>query len=174
MNKKILGVFASLVFVAMIVTPVLAKPTQGQKVAITLTWTRTLRIQDPPVFTGVVMHRHVYIEWSVVLEIEDGPTLTGTGTSIRDNVRMPQKDGDTVVIRDVTELWFPDQQGGFEGRGVIMIDGLTSPGVWEQAKAHELLQGTGEFEGQTLNAGHHWEEPSGAIVWTGYWLKYEP
>jgi hypothetical protein len=38
-------------------------------------------------------------------------------------------------------------------------------------KAHGLLIGYGDFEGQTINAGHKWQAPTGEIVWTGYLLK---
>jgi hypothetical protein len=171
-QKKILGIAIILVFVAILIAPVFADPTKGQKAAITLTWTRTKRIQGPPRFTGNVMHRDVYVEWSVVLEIEGGPTLTGTAKTERKNVRVPQPDGANLVLRDYYELWFATQGGGFEGNALVMLEGFMGGGVWEKSKAHGLFQGTDAFEGQTLNAGHGWKEQDGGIVWTGYLLKY--
>ena len=38
-------------------------------------------------------------------------------------------------------------------------------------KAHVLLVGYGDFEGQTLNVGHHWGVFGGGIAWDGYLLK---
>jgi hypothetical protein len=63
--------------------------------------------------------------------------------------------------------------GTFEGQAIIVLQDYTIvEGVpdYVRGKAHALLQGTGAFEGQTINAGHKWV-PFGPITWSGFLLE---
>jgi hypothetical protein len=165
-KKKILGVFGCLLIVAMLTTPVFADPTKGQKASITLRWFRTDRLTVDEWWSNGVRHRHVHVWWNVVLEIDGGPTLLGTAFTERDAVRVMQSDGPNNVLNDYYMLTFDG--GGFEGNALILTQNVGTPTF--RVKAHGLLMGTGDFEGQTINAGHHWVA-GGPPVWTGYLLK---
>lgn len=167
MNKKILMVAVALMAVVMLATPVFADPTQGQKAAITINWTRTNRITvDEWWSSDLVRHRHMHVWWDVELIIDGGPPLPGTGYTERDAVRVTQKDGFNNVLHDYYVLTFDG--GGFEGNALIMVQNQGTPDF--RGRAHGLFMGTGDFEGQTINAGHGWV-PAGPPVWTGYLLK---
>lgn len=170
MKKKILGIFASLLFLAMLATPAFAKPTKGQKAAITLDFTRTSKtLLEPNRITGSVTHSHYLVTWDVTLEFENGTILEGEADNERYEVTVPQKDGANKVVRGYYEFTFPG--GGFEGRELLILEGFVS-GTWEKSKVYALFHGTGGFEGQTINVGHTWGAPGSAPAeWTGYWLK---
>jgi hypothetical protein len=174
MNKKISGIFVSLVCLVMLTIPAFASPTQGQKAAITLTWTNLNSVTIEVKISGNVVHRYLHVTWDVELAIDGGPTLYGTSSGKREMLVVPQKDGRRLVVVDYCELSFPEEEGGFEGNALIMMEGfsLGPPQIWERSKGHGLLQGTGAFEGQTINAGRHWH-PFGEsqTIWTGYLLK---
>ena len=170
MNRKIIVIVLALA-VAMLATPVLAKPTKGQKVPVTITFlgqvAEPIKVND----TGVVQHRHGLANWTIVLAIEGGPSYPGEAIlNERYVLIVPQKDGNTMIMRESYEIWFPSAGGGFEGTAQIMMDGVGNP-LEVKGKAHALLIGTGAFEGKTINAGHHWGTPSLPLHWDGYLLK---
>ena len=176
LNKKVLGIALTVFFLAMLAIPVCASPTKGNKVAVTITWTSAgvTYVDDA---TGNVVHRHAEGNWDpLVLEIDGGPTYTGSAVNtVREGLRVPQKDGLNIIMREYLEMWFPSAGGGFKGHILVWMDGITGPPLTvKRARAHGLLQGYGAFEGQTLNAGHKWREPGPEIVWTGYLLKPLP
>ena len=178
-NKKVLGIAVFLMVAAMLATPVMAVPTKGRKAAITLKFALPPvgGPVEPPKPTGGVLHMHMSQTFNVELEIYGGLTYFGTATTDRQMLFVPQKNGMNLLMRDDYVLSFPDQQGGFEGNAMVLLDGVTTePSLsWEMGKAHALFTGTGAFEGQTINAGSHWapwEPPTPpAIVWHGYLLK---
>jgi hypothetical protein len=92
--------------------------------------------------------------------------IVGTLVIERKFVRVPQKDGFRIIFQDRYEFDFGD--GGFEGNGNLIIEV-----GWGQTLAYGMYQGTGAFEGQTLNIGHTWAEYGGGqpTPWYGYWLK---
>ncbi len=169
MNKKILGVFIGLLAIAMLAIPVYASPTKGQKVPITIRWTLVPGGYLGSNYTGIVEHRHALGTWNVTLAIDGGATYNGTFAAVREVLIVPKKDGNNILWRERGEMWFPSAGGGFEGNFCVLMDGVGNP-LEMRAKAHGLLQGYGAFEGQTINAGHHWVG-LGPIVWTGYLLK---
>ena len=173
MNKKILVVFVAVLAIAIFVTPVFAKPTKGQKVAITLIWSRTSKVVVDEWVSGKVTHRLVHLTWNVTIKFEDETTLNGTAVEERKVVLVPQKVGSKNVIRVNSELSFPSEGGGFEGYYLLILAGFTGPPppMWEKSKVHGLFRGTGAFKGQTLNVGHTWKPFGASIGWTGYWLK---
>ena len=191
MNKKILGIVFSIAILAMLVAPVLAKPTNGpNKVAVTVTLSN-MQIIGAPEFNPTGNVNHVYFpcqRYQVSIKIEpDGPTLLGTVDIERKlvAVKQPNKGYDPPagdmkwIFTDYLVFKFDgdDPETGFVGNGKVIIDGATqgTAAPWEKARANGLFQGTGDFEGQTLNVGRHWSEPTGygTIEWYGYWLKYE-
>lgn len=175
-KKKVLVIAVALMAVAMVVTPVMAAPTKGQKAAITLTFAvpPVGGPVEPPKPTGGVLHMHVSQTFDVELAIDDGPIYSGTAVIDRKMLFVPQENGMNLRMVDDYLLSFPDQQGGFEGKANVLLDGVvTEPGLsWEMGRSHALFTGTGAFRGQTINAGSHWAPPQpSAIVWTGYLLK---
>jgi hypothetical protein len=108
MNKKILGVVASLLFLAILVTPAFADPTNGNKVAVTLVM---VRIGAPtqlesPVTTGPVPHIHQQTNYKATIVFEDGTILEGDDPTIpnlvveRKVVVVPQKEGEKRIFTD--------------------------------------------------------------------------
>ena len=88
-------------------------------------------------------------------------------------VQRVLKDNGKMIIVDYYVFTFGD--GGFEGNGLVILDGFVPapppPASWEQSLARGLFQGTGAFEGQTLNVGHPFWSMPGPPTWIGYWLK---
>ena len=186
MKKKIMMILVSVLTVAMLAVPVIAKPTNGpNKVAVTVTLSNMQIVGGfDVVFTGNVVHLYFPCQrYDVTIEIEpDGPTLYGTLDIERKFVIVLQPHngyGTKMIATDYLVFTFPgdDPDTGFVGNGKVIIDGATlgSAAPWEKARASGMFQGTGDFEGQTLNVGRHWTEPTeyGTIEWTGYWLKYQ-
>ena len=124
--------------------------------------------------TGPIAHRQQTQGYDITLEITGGDTLTGTAVVERKIVALPQKNkGNKVILTDYYVFDFGD--GGFEGNGKVILDNMGPPiPPAPQSLAYGMFQGTGDYEGQTLNIGHGWEA-FGAEVnpWTGYWLKYQ-
>lgn len=175
MNKKVLGITVVLMAIAMLVAPVMADPTQGQKTAVTVNIAGGPPTDiDPPVTTGPVTHKYQeQFMHTVTITFEDGSTLDGTATVERKVVYVPQHGAMRWIFTDYYEFDFGE--GGFVGNGKTILDGVvfTATGIsWQASLAYGLFHGTGEFEGQTLNIGHTWGEPgSEQSAWTGYWLK---
>jgi len=179
MKKKIFYVFVSLAFLAMLVIPAFASPTKGNKVAVTLVFVeRTGRTIIEDKYSNGIRHRLLELTYNVELQVADGPTLEGTAFWERMSV-LNLKSAKNVC-REYYEFWFENEGGGFEGNCLLIMDGFVpgtgpgNPATWEKSKVYGLFQGTEAFEGQTLNVGHPWEEPTGTIVWTGYLLKPLP
>ena len=171
-KSKVLVIAVAFLAVAILATPVLAAPT-NKKVPITIYWTQMGPPTPEPGFpkdTGIVRHGHATLTWGVEIEIDGVPTYTGTAFTHRYVVNVPQKDGNKISFREVYEMEINEADGGFVGSALILMDGIY--GDSPKAKAHGLLQGYGDFEGQTINAGHHWV-PMGPPMWEGYLLKEE-
>ena len=158
MNKELLGFALAFIFSAMLAAPVMADPTKGKKVAVTITWTNPAGTPVGIDETGIVVHRHGVGTWDVELEIDAGATYTGAAVdTVREVLAVPQRDGVSLVWREYFETWFESAGGGFAGNMMVLMDGTTGPSP--RAKAHGLLHGYGMFEGQTINGGHHWVRP---------------
>ncbi len=184
MRKKIM-LFSIMLLALLIVSaiPVYAVPTKGNKVAVTLNMTRDPSLDEEisVVITGPITHRHVIQYYYATITFDDGTILAGDDPEItnlvveREVVFVPQKEGEKRIFTDYYEFTFGD--GGFEGQGTVILDGFVlndpPPGAtWISSKAYGLFQGTGAFEGQTLNVGHTWGAPGSSVAdWTGYWLK---
>ena len=173
--KKIAVVVSAfaLFMLVLAVVPVMAAPTEGQKVEIEMKWT--------PIMSSIVVlenrlsndvtHRHVTLTWNVELKIVGGDTYVGTAFNDRVAVYVPQEDGQNRIFRDYYELSFPSEGGGFKGNAMVFTPGWVA-GVYEGVKTHGVFHGTDNFEGQTINAGAMpWEPYNPSMVWPGYLLK---
>ena len=175
-NKKILMLLVSVLAVVMFAVPIMAKPTNGPiKVYIEVDMTRNdgggSGIEmSPDVYTGPIRHRHLLQGYDVTITFADGSTLMGTLELERKVVLVPQKESMKRIFTDYYLFTFDgdDEDTGFVGNGKVILDGVKS-----QSLAWGLFQGTGDFEGQTLNIGHPWEAYGGGApnLWVGYWLK---
>ena len=175
LNRKILGICVVLLAVAMLATPVLAAPTNGQKVPITIHFANQQTTYTSEEITGNVIHRTADVTYDIAIDVDGVPTYTGTASALRNILIVPREVGVDLVLQDDYVFMIDDEEGTFEGSALILLKGYiaptqTTPPDYERGKAHALLQGTGGFEGQTINAGHHWV-PFGAISWSGYLLK---
>ena len=166
MNKKVLGIAVALMAVAMLATPVFAAPTKGQKEEVSLTWALTGTSGPPPYPTGNVMHRSFTITWDFNLTIDDGDPMPGNATTYRKLLRVQPTDKDFRLFVDYYVLELDGYDGTFEGNALIQQDYPAG----EARVCHALLQGTGDFEGQTINAQQDW---SATAEWTGYILKWQ-
>lgn len=151
-------------------SPVLAQPTDGQKAEITLTW-KTVSYTYTTHNSGPIIHRHLDYNWKVTLTfVASGTTYVGTAFTERDVTIVPDDIGTKRNYQDQTTISFPDQNGGFEGNSVIVIQNYGTTSAVQMI--HGLFKGTGEFEGQTINAGVlPWEPMTSSFVWEGYLLK---
>lgn len=165
----------SILTVAMLAVPVMSMPTNGpNKVAVTVTMARNDgggpgTIIDPNVITGPITHGHWLQGFDVTITFEDDSTLEGTLEIERKPVIVPQKEANRMIFTDYYIFTFPgiEPDTGFVGNGLVMLDN-----VKQLSKAYGMFQGTGDFEGQTLNIGHTWASYLSAVnPWYGYWLK---
>ena len=176
MKKKILGIIIVLLAVAMLATPVLAVPTKGQKVPITMKWARTSNmLLERNDTKGGISHRSLSQTWTVQLFIDGAEIpLEGTAVVIREtHMRHTKKGGVDQIIIDHYDISFPTEEGGFEGNEhMLLTDYVSGPdGATFDVVLHALFHGTGEFEGQILNAGVD-KGPGATMEWEGFILKY--
>ena len=147
--------------------PVMADPTNGQKVSVTIKWAR----DGSPSFTDYIysdglQHRTLERNWKVELFIDGSLTpITGTAHS-EGHVLWAYTKLHMAVYNEYYVISFAS--GGFEGEAHIMAYDYVSSTNYN-VKVHGLFTGTGSFEGQTLNAG---QDGSGATaLWEGFLLK---
>ena len=169
MNKKIIRLAITLLTVAILVTPVLAVPTQGQKVPITLQF-------NPEGNTGGVTKvtpsgiRHwtnrdkVY---SLIFSIDGAEPIPGLDNAISSYKWWTDDEGmGNGIYHEFNVLTF--EGGTFEGNSKLKFTDFDYGTRTFNVEAHGVFHGTGVFEGQTIVAGY--EGPSGG-TWSGYLLK---
>ena len=166
MNKKVLVVTMTLLAVAMFVAPVMAEPTNGQKVPATL-------IPGPAV--GGAPPERMWITNGDIQQIRGRqvdyfPITLTIGSDVYTNgysynfVNSVFNLKTMVVNTRGLAVWTFAGIGGFEGNlemKLSAIDGSYS--------IHGVLRGFGNFEGQTLMLSY--DGPPVGAVWTGYCLK---
>ncbi len=188
MNKKLLILALSLLMLMFAVAPVLADPTEGQKVpveqypgssvttptvcprdGVTYPYTGTSRLVD-----DAVQHRYDYgmiLKFKFVIHYATGD-VTLDGLSFNNYDRLwrfdvyPTATGSDAIYHYDAIWWFPTANGGFEGNINFDIKDYNGPNV--NLKTNCLLQGYGSFEGQTVQLSL--DGPTNT-VWTGYLLK---
>lgn len=178
MNRKTVFAFSlALVMLLTFAGSVIAAPTEGQKDAITLSWTLSSSKVIDTLLSGPIVHRHVHNTWDVRLTfVATGDFYVGTAITERDVTIVPEPDrvGTQRNYRDYYSITFPIQEGlaqagGFDGNAMVFAQhyGTSSMTVW----THGLFKGTGAFEGQTINAGVPPYEAANSMTWEGYLLK---
>ena len=164
MNKKVIGIAVALLLAAMFVAPVFAK----RKVAVTATQIAGGGSGEE----GWLVDHGIYQfrEWEgagmVTLYIPGQAPLVGASSSeINGKTTFTQEppDPDAEGLIHLKMKWtFTGEgtTGTFEGQ--MQRKGIGVP-VISYMEAHMVLQGTGDFEGQTLRLSHagpppmHWE-----------------
>ena len=172
MKKSVIAItLVFTLFAGLFVTmPVMAAPPGEQKVSVRIVWTpvsgssSTLENR----LTDGVGHRLITNKWTLQLYIGNAQTpLSGTADCTRHVLYAYTKQG-RGVYQDDYVIAFASEGGGFEGRAHLEIFDWVSSSVYN-VDAHALFQGTGAFEGQTLNVGV--ERGPANLEWTGYLLK---
>lgn len=152
-----------------LLSPVLAEPTDGQKAEITLTW-KTGSYTYTTHNSGPIIHRHLDMNWQVTLTfVANGTTYVGSAITERDVTIVPDDTGTKRNYRDQYTISFPDQNGGFEGNTILVVQNYGTSSATQMI--HGLLKGTGDFEGHTINAGVPPWELMTSFIWEGYLLK---
>ena len=166
MNKKVLVVTMALFAVAMFVAPVMAEPTNGQKVPATLIPGPAVGGAPPERMWitngGIYQVRGEQVDYfPITLTI--GSAVYSNGYSYNFVNSVFNLNTKVVNVRGLA-VWTFDAIGGFEGNlemKLSAIDGSYS--------IHGVLRGFGNFEGQTLMLSY--DGPPVGAVWTGYCLK---
>jgi hypothetical protein len=173
-NKKVLGIAVLLLAVAMLATPVLAKPTKGQKVPVE--W-YILGFSSEPgegysiktFDCGIQIRRNLIVTFDPILLVIDGSStpLVGTVVNNVDGISNPAEGTALDVYK--MDMSF-STGGGFKGYSLAIHKEMFTPD-WT-LKWDIVLQGYGEFEGQTLWMSREgpYPSPPGTPV-TGYLLK---
>ncbi len=154
------------------IVPVLAAPTTGEnKVPVRLVWapvagsSTTIEIH----YSDGLSHRVITNRWNLKLYIGDAVTpIVGTATCTRYVLYAFDKEPQMGVYHDEYVLSFPSLGGGFEGTAQFRIYDFVSSSNYN-IQVHAVFQGTGDCEGQTLNAGV--DRGPANLQWEGYLLK---
>lgn len=181
MNKKIVVLAITVLALAMFTAPVMAKTTlkdtKGNKVGVTVTLTRNSAsdgggpgiLLEPNVVTGPNTHGHWEQHFFTTITFADGSTHEGTLVIERKVVIVARgpKIANKLIFTDYWVFTSNDRIAGFEGNSKVILD--IEKGL---SLAQGMFQGTGDFEGQTLNIGHTWAPYASAVnPWFGYWLN---
>jgi hypothetical protein len=171
MKKTILIFALSLLLIGTFISPVLAAPPEEQKVPVRIVWApvagSSSTIENRP--SDGLSHRLITNRWTLQLYIGDSLTpLSGTATCTRYVLYAFLKEPQMGVYQDDYVITFASQGGGFVGRAHFMIFDYVSSTNYN-VDSHALFQGTGAFEGQTLNVGV--ERGFMNLQWEGYLLK---
>jgi hypothetical protein len=170
LKKAILVFSIILLMIAAVIVPVLAVPTDGQKVPVILKFTPYKTVNgDKWTTDGNITQRRDYtIYYHLSLSINGATPLIGECVAIRDSISAYTKVPGMAVYHEDYVMSFVKDEGGFEGNAMLMMTDYVSPTNFIM-EAHGVFHGTGTFEGQTINA---WRvEGLPGIDWTGYLLK---
>jgi hypothetical protein len=171
MNKKIFGATIIFIIVATLATPVMAEPTEGQKVSVRL---RVIGYysyegEDYSDYTndgGIQITKNLIVVYDPLqLVIDGGPTLVGNAISNVDSIK--NLDEKTEIAHYDTVMLFETSEGGFKGEMQAHHKNIHTP-EWT-LNWHFVLQGFGAFEGQTLQISLNGPYPGSPA--TGYLLK---
>jgi hypothetical protein len=171
MNKKVLVMGTALLAVAMFVAPVMAEPTEGQKVPAELYPQYIPYYEAPPekewtTNGGITQSRGGQTDYyPIALKIGTVLYTNGYSTNIKDVVFNSKT---SVVNSRSDTVWEWKDIGGFAGNLEMKLwfeEGIP----WSYYSMHALMHGFGDFEGQTLMLSY--DGPLPGSVWTGYCLK---
>ncbi len=170
--KRIVVAFLAFAVLTMIFSvPVMAAKPGENKVPVKIVWAPVAKssttIENRP--TDGVSHRVITNKWTLQLYIGDAVTpIAGTADCTRHVLYAFDKEPEMGVYQDAYVISFPGLNGGFEGTAQFRIYNYVSNTVYD-IQVHALFKGTGDCEGQTLNAGV--ERGPGNLQWEGYLLK---
>lgn len=167
-RKSSVIIFALALLLTTFTLPVMAEPTDGQKVAVTLKFTPVGGPSGDRWTTngGVTQVRDAGLTFNLELTI-DGVATPIIGESFAERDAMGKRP-EMVLYHEHHVMYFPTEGGGFEGYDLLKITDMKS-GTEFTLQAHGVYQGTGAFEGQTLNL---WRDKGQSNpVWEGYLLK---
>ena len=171
MKKTVLMIFVALTAAAMLATPVLAAPTNGQKVPIIIKFISPQTIVKGESWTtngGVIQRRGYVVGFNVELDVDGAPAIFGSAVVERDVGMANVPKNEMMLWHEEYVISFPTEGGGFEGTSVEHYTDFVSVSSYN-LEIHFVLHGTGAFEGQTINA---WRTgPAGPEGATGYLLK---
>jgi hypothetical protein len=166
LNRKLLVVIAvTFMAVAMLTTPVIAEPTNGQKVPATAT-AIPLGSEDPEYWLtngDIGQARGGEETYLLILNIGGTPLPSELVTLVFDEMINFKTD---MFVRHYTTL-DSGLDNGFAGNIQLKIYNYYS-GIDVHYDIHCVLQGFGVFEGQTLMLSYEGSLP---LTWTGYCLK---
>ena len=177
MNKKILLIAVALLAIVMLATPVLAAPTKGKKVQVTISFTRSTEVEAYNkgwTTNGEIRQERgqVVLYAPVIVTIGTDTPITTTSLAER-NLHWTYPDegskpGNIRLIHESHVIYLPG--GTFEGNALLKFHYISPYGRGDFIlEAHGVFHGTGDYEGQTINA---WRESGGpGIPWEGYLLK---
>jgi hypothetical protein len=176
MKKVAVAVLVVALLTVMFAVPVMAAPPEDKKVPVTLQWTRTSStlIERRDVDHGQSLRIYDQV-WAAKLYIDGSTTpLEGTADVTRWTLYRYSKavTGLDQVVNDDYVLEFASEGGGFVGNVHILLTDYVSITDFG-GMVHALLQGTGSFEGQTLNVGVKMTSTAADMLWEGYLSKPE-
>jgi hypothetical protein len=154
----------------LLVGMVWAEPTEGQKVPVELTFTAAgSTTVESSKNNGGITHASYLRNWIVALSIDGAPPIIGEAVDAQRNVTGAYSKLGMGILHDEYVIWFATEGGGFEGNAILQITDWVSNTAPYDIMTHGVFQGTGAFEGQTLNVGV--EKGPASLTWTGYLLK---
>ena len=164
-NRKILGLTAVLVTLAMLATPVMAKPANKVSALATITTTGFEINPATDVRTTDDGIDHIlYLKMWGIIELYQGDNPTPTiveWVDICEGLYNPRSNKGTWRF---DEVWTIDGNEAFVGTDHVKVEGtLTAP---VSMRSHMILHGINDYEGQVLNL---WFTPGEGLV--GTWLK---
>jgi len=165
LNRKFLFMALAFMAAAVLATPVLAEPTAGQKVpatAMAIPWD-----SEVPEYWrtngDIGQARGGEETYRLILNIGGNPITPELVTLVFDEMINFKTD---MFVRHYTTLDL-GADNGFAGNIQLKIYNYYA-GVDVHYDIHCVLQGFGDFEGQTLMLSYEGPMP---LVWTGYCLK---
>ena len=171
MNKASVVLLAFVLLILFVTVPVMAEPTNGQKVPCTITFTspHTIATGESHRTNGDVIQRRDYVVgFNVELDVYGASPIFGTAVVERDVGMANVPHNEMLLWHEKYVISFPTEEGGFEGTSLEHYSDFVSMSSYN-LDIHFVLRGTGEFEGQTINA---WRTgPAGPGGATGYLLK---
>jgi hypothetical protein len=169
-NKRVLIIVVALMAAAVLMFPVMAEPTKGQKVPASMTPTALIGAYPPAEQwvsdDGVVQIRGQVQIRRFALSIGD-QDYTGVTTSLQDASNDPTTS--VVVARIYATHLVDGMNGGFTGVVEMKLYNFNPVTfTWDWETWHSIADGFGDFEGQKLMLSYE-GVPNGPR--TGYCLK---
>jgi hypothetical protein len=171
MNMKIFGIIMTLIIGAILVTPVFAEPTKGQKVPVRFRAMGYYSYEGDD-YSDYTNNGNIRIRKNLIvvydplwLVFENGSYLVGSAINNVDSIM--NLDEKTEVSHYDSIVSFETPEGGFKGEMQAHHKNFHTPD-WT-LDWHFVLQGFGAFEGQTLQIRLNGPYPGTPA--TGYLLK---